>query len=137
MNKRVIIGIVFLLILAVASYVYMVYNKPARDVTEEVGVPVTAHVIFDSFTNNEADANQAFLNKAILVSGKISGIKANQAGNTVVYLSTSDPMFGINCTFIENPVEISIGDSITFKGICTGYLSDVIINNGVLVTNYK
>ncbi len=137
MKKRVIIGIIIILFLAVATYAFIVYNKPARDISKEDGITIAAHIIFDSFSRNEAAANQAFLNKAIIVSGKVSGLKANQSGDTVVYLATSDPVFGINCTFAESPGKIAVGDSISFKGICTGYLSDVIINNGILVANYK
>ena len=126
-----------ILILVVAAgglgYAYYLWNKPARDVSKEEGIRITAAAIFDSFTNNEQGANASFLNKAIEVTGKVSDVKKNQAGETVVYLQSSDPMFGVNCTFKEDPGAITKGSTITFKGICTGFLSDVVINNGILV----
>ncbi len=100
---------------------------------QEEGIRITAEAIFDSFTVNENRANQVYLNKAIEVSGIVADIKKNQEGNAVVYLKTSDPIFGVNCTFKENPDSIVPGSNITFKGICTGYLSDVIINQGIIV----
>jgi hypothetical protein len=102
-------------------------------VTKEKGIQITAAAIFDSFSNNEQSANVQFLNKAIEVNGKVSDVKKNQAGETVVYLQSDDPVFGVNCTFKQDPGTITKGSTITFKGICTGYLSDVIINEGIMV----
>ena len=126
--------IVFVVVVAVGiCYAYYIWNKPARDVSKEEGIRITAIAIFDSFTQNEQAANASFLNKAIEVTGKVADVKKNQAGETVVYLQSSDPMFGVNCTFKEDPGLIAKGSTITFKGICTGYLSDVVINEGILV----
>ncbi|MEO8713043.1 MAG: hypothetical protein ABI405_13010, partial [Parafilimonas sp.] len=115
------------------SYAYYVWNKPARDVAEETGIKITAVAIFDSFSYNENAANTLFINKAIEVTGKVSEVKKNQAGQTVVYLQSSDPVFGVNCTFKQDPGIIEKGSTITFKGICTGYLSDVILNEGIII----
>jgi len=126
--------VVFVVVIAAGlCYAYYVWNKPARDVTKEQGIKISAVAIFDSFSNNEQAANAAFLNKAIEVSGTVTDVKKNQAGATVVYLQSSDPMFGVNCTFKQDPGIITKGSTITFKGICTGYLSDVIINEGILI----
>ena len=133
MKKEIIIGVIVLVFLAAFAYTYYMFNKPERDVTDEKGIAISASAIYDSFINHESQANEAFLNKAIKVTGEVSGIKENQSGKKVVYLKTEDPVFGINCTFKENPENIEVGDTITFKGICTGYLSDVVINDGVLM----
>lgn len=115
------------------TYGYYMWNKPARDVTEEKGMEITAMAIFDSFTVNETRANKLYLDKAIQVTGEVTDIKKNQAGETVVYLKSNDPVFGVNCTFKENPGTLVKGSNITFKGVCTGFLSDVIINQGVII----
>ncbi|MEP6512276.1 MAG: hypothetical protein ABJA79_00310 [Parafilimonas sp.] len=133
MKKNYIIGFIILIVIACAGYGLYVWNKPERDVRKEEGIRITATAIFDSFTNNEKNANVAFLNKAIQVTGLVADVKKNQAGETVVYLQSSDPIYGINCSFKEDPGQINKGSTITFKGICTGYLSDVIINEGVLM----
>ena len=135
--KKLILGVITVIIISGFSYAYYLWNKPARDVSNEKGIRITAVAIFDSFENNEQAANVSFLNKAIEVSGKVINIKTNQAGNTVVYLQSDDPVFGVNCTFKQNPEKIEKGDNIIFKGVCTGYLSDVILNEGILVNNLK
>jgi len=129
-NSLIVIVIVAVVLIGYALYLW---NKPARDVSKERGIHITAMAIFDSFTHNEQAANTSFLNKAIEVTGTVAEVKKNQAGKTVVYLQSSDPMFGVNCTFKEDPGLIAKGSTITFKGICTGYLSDVVINEGILV----
>ena len=115
------------------GYLYYLNNKPHRDVTKEKGVSVAADQLFTDFSTNEAAANQKYLNKAIEVSGEVAEVKKNQDSSTVVLLRTSDPVFGVNCTFKEDPGNIQPGSQVTFKGICTGFISDVVINEGVLV----
>jgi hypothetical protein len=68
--------------------------------------------------------------------GKVTSVQKNQQGQTVVILQSDDPIYGVNCTFKQDPGTIDNNSIITFKGICTGYLgdeSDVIINEGILV----
>lgn len=130
MKKALII--VAIIAIVGAAYGLYVYFKPTRDVREEKAIPITATAIFDSFTVNENRANELYLNKAILVTGEVVEFKQNQEGMAVVYLKTNDPVFGVNCTFKEDPGVIAKGATITFKGICTGFLSDVIINQGVM-----
>jgi len=132
-RRRKTVGLITLLFLAVISYGLYVWYKPTRDVTDETAIKIAAPAIFDSFVLNETKANQLYLNKAIEVTGEVAEFKKNQSGQSVVYLKTSDPMFGVNCTFKTDPGFLTKGSTITFKGICTGYLSDVIINQGIIV----
>ena len=133
-NKRTIIfSILTIIILAGAGTAFYIWNKPPRDVAKEQGIQITAVAIFDAFNNNEKSADSQFLNKAIEVTGTVSDIKKNQAGKTVVYLKSNDPIYGVNCTFKQDPGPITKGSTITFKGICTGYLSDVVINEGIMI----
>lgn len=132
-KKRIIIIALGVIVLAGLSFVFYEWNKPARDVTAEKGIKITAAAIFDSFTVNENRANLLYLTKAIQVTGEVTEVKNNQSGETVVYLKSNDPIFGVNCTFKENPGALVKGSTITFKGVCTGFLSDVIINQGIII----
>lgn len=131
-KKKILFAILALFICGAIYGVY-VWNKPHRDVTAEKGIEITAAAIFDSFSNNETRANALYLNKAIQVTGVVTEVKKNQDGMAVVYLKSNDPVFGVNCTFKEDPGSLENGTTITFKGICTGFLSDVIINQGIIV----
>jgi tRNA_anti-like len=43
-----------------------------------------------------------------------------------VLLKTDDLMFGVNCT-MEDDAQVKTGEQISIKGICTGYLTDVVL----------
>lgn len=122
-------------VLAAVAVLLYVFLKPHRDVSNEKGVPLTAQALYDAFKANEADANAKYLDKAIELSGEIADLNTNQDGHVVVNVKTNDPLFVINCTFKTNPGALQPGQTITFKGICTGYIPDmnVVINEGVLV----
>lgn len=114
---------------------YWIFNKPHRDVTKEKGITLTAQQLYDAFKNNETQANSLYLDKAIELNGTVADIITNQSGLKVVNFSTNDPLVMINCTFKTDPGNLKVGDTITFKGICTGYIPDanVVINEGVLI----
>jgi len=115
--------------------VYWIFNKPHRDVAKEKGIALSAQQLYDSFRTNEASANSQYLDKAIELTGTVADVSTNQEGQKVVNFSTNDPLVMINCTFKTDPGNLKAGDSITFKGICTGYIPDanVVINEGVLI----
>jgi hypothetical protein len=131
--KKIIIGVIILIAVIALTCGLYIWNKPARNVAREDAIKISAVAIFDSFNNNEISANKVFLNKAIEVTGTVNAVKKNQAGQTVVLLKSNDPMFGVNCTFKKDPGTIDTNSTITFKGICTGYLSDVVLNEGIIV----
>jgi hypothetical protein len=115
--------------------VYRIFTKPHRDVTSEAGVKMTAQQLFNAFKADEVAANALYLDKAIELSGEVLDQSTNQDGQSVVNFKTDDPFFVINCTFKTHPGELKPSSTITFKGICTGYIPDanVVVNEGVLV----
>jgi hypothetical protein len=120
------------LVATLAGILIYIYNKPPRNVVAETGIPVTATELFTKFSTNEPQANHAYLNKVLQVSGQVLDVKHNSTTGRVVILNTGDPMFGIACT-LNKPEAVTPGEKITVKGICTGYLSDVVLTNSYLV----
>lgn len=133
--KKIVLALALVIIVTGSAVVTYVYLKPHRDVTKEKGVQLSAQSLYDAFRTNETAANAKYLNKAIELTGEVADVTANQDGKTVINFKTNDPMFMINCTFKTRPGGIKAGQTITFKGICTGYIPDfnVVINEGVLV----
>lgn len=126
----VIGGILFFAIAGVLGY--SLINKPHRSVADEIGIEVSSSDLFQQFETNEETGNTKFLDKAILVRGEVAEIVTNQEGKTVVILATDNPLFGVSCT-MEGPSDgVQIGSSVTIKGICVGYLSDVVINRAII-----
>jgi len=132
---KILLSIAGIGLVAGLILLYWIFNKPHRDVAKEKGIELTAQQLYDAFKNNETQANSLYLDKAIQLSGTVADISTNQAGQKVVNFSTNDPLVMINCTFKTDPGALKAGDTITFKGICTGYIPDanVVINEGVLI----
>jgi len=129
--KKSIVIVVLILCLSAAWVIYRMYNKPHRDPLAEASIKISATELFQNYENDETTANGHYLDKVLEVSGKIAEITTNQELIPIVVLETDNPMFGVRCT-MENPiVNAQVGDSVTIKGICTGYLSDVIITRSV------
>jgi hypothetical protein len=122
------------LVLVLAGTLLYLYNKPTRNVAGENGIPITATELYQKFTSNETQANQVYLNKVLQVSGQVLEVKNTHAKGKVVVLNTGDPMFGVACTLDNIQSEaVKPGEKIVVKGVCTGYLSDVVLTHGYLM----
>lgn len=129
MKKWLISGIV--LLAAACAVYYYVMNKPHRSVSDEAGLAIAADSLFKAFSSNEQAANTAYLNKILRVKGKVKSVDRNTEGKQVIVLDTGDLMFGVNCT-MEKEATVKEGDDVVIKGICTGYLADVVINQAII-----
>ncbi|MBL7872202.1 MAG: hypothetical protein JNM78_11360 [Cyclobacteriaceae bacterium] len=124
-------GIVGMVAFYMLYMLYMLYNKPHRNPADETSIQITSKDLFDKFNADEMSANALFLDNVLEVKGKVLEVTANQDQMTVIVLETNDPIFGIRCS-MSSTTEISPSDLVIVQGICTGYLSDVIITNAFL-----
>ena len=107
------------------------YNKPHRSAANETAVELTAMRLASDYEKDEAGANKKYLGNAVQVSGTVSEVTLNQQNKPVIFLLGAD-MSGVQCTLQDNARDIKKGDSITIKGFCTGYLTDVIMDRCVV-----
>jgi hypothetical protein len=125
--KKILLAL-FVLLVAVAAYAwFFVWNKPQINVSKADAVKTEASALFNDYSSNEQAANQKYLEKILEVAGVVTNVTKNAEGQIVVLLKTNDPMFGINCTMEEKDIVLKQGDAVTLKGICTGYLTDVVL----------
>lgn len=88
-----------------------------------------------AFEADEIKANELYNDKVILVTGKVQkvGIENNIVS---ISLTGNSAMSGVLCQFEKTEAEklrdIKPGDMVSIKGICTGYLMDVILTRCVL-----
>lgn len=131
-RKSLVIISFFLLIILGAVLVYLwTFRKSDLSVgSEKADFKLTANELIQSFENNEELANAAYLDKVIVVTGSVSNISEDSLTVTV-YLKEEGAISGILCSFnksVVNTDKISIGKEVNVKGICSGYLLDVILN---------
>jgi len=115
----------------VAVIGYRMYNKPHRSAATETAVELTAMRLAADYEKDEAGANKKYLGNAVQVSGTVSEVSFNQQNKPVIFLMGAD-MSGVQCTLQDDAHGIKKGDSITIKGFCTGYLTDVIMDRCVV-----
>ena len=85
------------------------------------------------FQRNELQANATYVNKVIEVSGVIKDISLLNDRYTVFLKSETFSKNFVMCDMSPSGKiqgdQLTIGDSITLKGVCKGYLLDVIMLN--------
>lgn len=122
-----------------AYYFYSEYNRKPAAMTELKSVNVfTPEELYSEFKNNEASSNEKYLNKPIEVIGKAIAVNKGDDGITTVTIDSGDPMGVISCevanTELQKTAIIAAQDNIRIKGICTGFLTDVILKNCVIIS---
>lgn len=109
---------------------YKMWTKPRQKAEDVKGLAIPAAELGKAFSNDESKANALYLNKAIEVTGAVSGIDKNQDGGTMILLDTGDPGLPIQCTMREKNTIVEKGKTVTIKGFCSG--SSI---TGVLLTD--
>ncbi|HEX4957355.1 MAG TPA: hypothetical protein VFV46_04205 [Lacibacter sp.] len=122
-----LLAAVLLSVIVILYVWFFIWNKPQVNVSDADAVKVEAAALFTAYSSDEQLANTNYLEKILEVTGKVTSVTQNAEGFTVVLLQTNDPMFGINCTLEQKNVTVREGDTVTLKGICIGYLTDVVL----------
>jgi hypothetical protein len=133
-KKNIIIATVMLLFLALGSLAWYIFNKPHRSLTDAISVKISADSLLAAYLKDEKLANLTYLDKALIINGEISELTTNQSGETVIILKTEDPMAGVVCTLQGKPaITLQKGQQIQVKGFCSGYISDVVLRDCLLI----
>lgn len=124
---------VLLLGIVTAGFVgYRMYTKPHRDVQHIKAIKVAAMKLVSDYEANEAQANAEYLDKVLEISGQIIDVSKNQNGETVISLDGTG-MGTVRCTLEGNVQhEIKPKAQVVIRGICTGYLTDVILVRSII-----
>lgn len=131
MNKKKLIIAVIIIGVIGAFVAYKMYNKPHINITNaKSDLNITSNKILADFSSDENKANTLYLDKIVEVTGTISKIKVEKEKG-IITLKTNDD-FGSVLAHLSEKATLKInnikeGEAITIKGICTGYLMDVIV----------
>lgn len=131
--KKIVAIIITIVLLAAGLTSWYVFLKPHRSLESGAVTRVSADTLLQAYQQDEARANAQYLDKALEVRGKISDISTNQQGQMVLVLDTGDPMSGIVCTLDQAGDGLGKGQEVLVRGFCSGYLTDVVLRNAVMV----
>jgi hypothetical protein len=121
-TKRNIL-ILFLAIIVIAAIVgYSIWNEPHRDIKSATALKVSAVALYDNLTKDSANMKSKFVSRVVDVSGEVKQILKNQNGDQIILLKTNVSDGSVNCTMEEKANNVKPGNTISIKGICSGYI---------------
>lgn len=136
MKQKIIIGALIAVVLGVVGVWFFVFYAPThfkRDVADEKGIQLTAAALVKAYQDNESNANTLYLDKPLEIKGEIGETKVDQVGNTTLTLKSEDAFASVFCTLKKADPSLKTGQTVTVKGICTGFLSDVVLKDAIIV----
>ncbi len=139
-TKKTILIILLALAVIGGGYGIYLWNKPHRTAEDEKPfATISANDLFLEFSSDEVKAFEKYRDKVIQVNGVVEEIKTDASGNTDLVLTTDDILGKVVCTLKQGAKSdgAEVGMTVDLKGICNGFLSDVLLNQGVVVTPKK
>ena len=133
--RRIIIFSILFLGLAGGGYGLYLFNKPLQNLDKKKAeLLVQSEVLYSTFEENEENANATYIDKVIEVKGKVYKVEKNENGTTI-FLEAGSLMGYVLCEMdpTGNYDDINEGTIVVIKGICTGYLMDVVLSRSVVV----
>lgn len=123
------------MIIGVAVLLYTFRKADISVESKKADAEIDAVALLDAFETDESKANELYLGKVISVTGKVESVSQDSIGISV-YLKEEDDIAGVLCTFdkTSDVSAIETGSIAEIKGICTGYLMDVVLNRCALVS---
>lgn len=121
----------------VLGYIYINHDYRTNILHAEPSFNLDAQQLFEEFTMDEGKANGKYLGKVIEVKGHVESIRTEESSINV-YLDTDAPFGQVVCQLNTDLASDNLkrfeGGSILIKGECSGMLMDVILVNGVILT---
>ncbi len=138
MLKFLKIGLPILLIGGLVVFKFTQPKPPLNIHTAPTEITTDAVSLYAAFEEDETAANTANVGKVLEVSGILNAVEKSEAGDYVLHLNADSPLGQITCNLAPNetlnPGTTSINEPLTVKGVCTGYLFDVVIDNATLLS---
>jgi hypothetical protein len=117
------IFLIFIAMIVIAAIIgFMIWNEPHRDIKDATALKTTAVLLYSNLTKDSATMKSKFVNQVVEVSGEVKNVLKNQKGQQIILLKTNVSGGSINCTMEEKTNNVKPGDTISIKGICSGYI---------------
>lgn len=136
-RKKVILSVILILMLTIAWGFYLYFKPRASIVGTKADISIPATSLYSEFETIEDSATKKYTDKILEINGSIQElIKTDTTLNIIL---NGGMLGGINCNMYRpnnETLALKKGDSILIKGRCSGFLSDVILVDAVLVKSY-
>lgn len=134
MKKLFIALIVLALVILAGTYFFFNYSGKAAGKLK-ADHQIDAVALYEAYSSDETAGNQKYLDKILEVRGAIIDKMEDEQGSVVLILGVPNAMSGVMCTLIpdERADDRQVGDSVSVRGRCTGMLTDVVLNQCVIL----
>ena len=139
-NNRFKILIGFILIVSISLFIALnLFNKPLLNIAKSrADLEIMAQEILDDYRTDEIIANKKYVDNVIQIKGEISNISIEN-GNGIISLKDLKGESSVMCHMSPEEnlkvLKLKKGSGITIKGICTGYLLDVVLVRCIIINN--
>lgn len=126
----IITAVSFAIIVAILAYLWIFRKAEPSVNSKNADFEISAGELLQHFENDEVSASKTFVDKVIIVKGPVDTVSEDSLTITV-YLREEDAFSGVLCSFdksVINAEGLNKGNVVRIKGICSGYLLDVILN---------
>ena len=133
---RVILFVVFFLALAGILTGLYFYNLKDPDLAKaKPDFTLSAAELQKAFEADETSATSKYVNRILEVTGKIRNVSPAKNNVVSISLETGSDLSSVIATFpgINDPSAFRAGEEISFRGKCSGFLMDVLLNNCAVV----
>jgi hypothetical protein len=133
--KATVLIVILIIIISAATGLYLFYKKHPDITKTKPDYKITAIELQKEFDTDEQGASQKFGNKVLEVTGTISSINVSEGNNINITLKTGNDMSSVICTLPSGPeiTALKPGNSATIRGVCSGFLMDVLLNNCAII----
>ncbi len=137
-TKNILKLLAALILISVVSYVgcQFFYKKTLNINTVYADSAITAERLVLSYTINEQQSNETYREKILEITGVVREVTFINNRNTVI-LHGNDIDAGVICDMTDDQAarikQLTKGQTIVVKGICKGFLKDVILINCILI----
>lgn len=117
--------------------IFLYHKKSSMDMTTvSTEIVMDASLLTEAFISNEKEANTLYKNKVIEIKGTIKTINFKNNKKTILLYSNYKNYYVIcemKIDLDEKKAKSMMNTEVIIKGICKGFLHDVIMLNCVLI----
>ena len=135
-SVKVALFVVFFIALAGILGALYLYNKKHADMIRVTpDYVISAILLQKEFEYNESAASAKYINKIVEITGTIASVTVAENKSVSVTLITGTPLSAVICTInsYPDPSALIPGKAVTIRGVCSGFLMDVLLNNCAVI----
>jgi len=120
----------------VSLFTCCIFSNCKNSAPKTVEGKISSYQLVSEFIANEEKANEIYKDKRVEVEGVIQEINALNQRNTIFLVgkqSSSSVLCDFNYNRVEEIKRLRKGQRIKLKGVCKGFLNDVILLNCTLI----